>query len=194
MERECTTAQRLQQIMAERNLRQADILMQAKPYCERFGVKLNKSDLSQFVSGKVAPGQWKLTILALTLKVSEAWLMGLDVPQEMFSWEESFRSNLSKIIPTYDEQDFAAAGLNKDKLWDVANGNMTLTLSLACQIADALGESLDKMTGNKNMPTPEAEDGLTEQESLFLSLIRRLTEDQKDFLLAQLKTLIEQEK
>lgn len=77
-----TTAQRLKQIMAERNLKQSDILQMAQPYCDKYHIKLNKSDLSQFVNGKVIPGQWKLTILGLALGVSESWLMGLDVPME----------------------------------------------------------------------------------------------------------------
>lgn len=75
-----TTASRLKQIMAQRGLKQTDILRMAKPYCEKYNIKMGKSDLSQFVNGKVEPGQWKLTILGLALNVSEAWLMGLDVP------------------------------------------------------------------------------------------------------------------
>lgn len=77
-----TTAQRLKKIMDLRNIRQADIIRLAEPYCQRYRVKLNKSDLSQFVNGKNEPGQWKLTILGLALNVSEGWLMGLDIPME----------------------------------------------------------------------------------------------------------------
>ena len=77
-----STSERLRQIMDERNLKQTDILALTRPYCEKYNVKLGKSDLSQFVNGKVIPGQWKLTILGLALNVSEAWLMGLDVPME----------------------------------------------------------------------------------------------------------------
>ena len=77
--KQSNTAHRLQQIMEERNLRQIDILSASKPFCEKYGVKLGKNDLSQYVSGKVEPGQEKLTILGLALGVSEAWLMGYDV-------------------------------------------------------------------------------------------------------------------
>lgn len=79
-EAKATTALRLKQIMGIRNLRQVDVLELAKPYCEKYGVKLHKNDLSQYCSGKVDPGQEKLTILGLALGVSEAWLMGYDVP------------------------------------------------------------------------------------------------------------------
>lgn len=77
-----TTANRLKKIMSEKGLKQVDVLKAAKPFCEKYNVKLNKSDLSQFVSGKVIPGQWKLTVLGHALNVSEAWLMGYDVPAE----------------------------------------------------------------------------------------------------------------
>lgn len=76
------TATRLKQIMKERNIKQVDILRAAKPFCEKYDVKLAKNDLSQYVNGKVEPGQEKLTILGLALNVSEAWLMGFDVPMD----------------------------------------------------------------------------------------------------------------
>lgn len=77
-----TTSERIKQLMDERNLRQVDILSLAQPLCESYHVKHGKSDLSQFIHGKTEPGQAKLFILALTLGVSEAWLMGYDVPRE----------------------------------------------------------------------------------------------------------------
>lgn len=77
-----STADRLNQIMRTRNMRQVDILNAADPFCRKYGVKLGKNDLSQYVSGKVEPGQDKLTILGLALNVSEAWLMGYDVSSE----------------------------------------------------------------------------------------------------------------
>lgn len=77
-----STAQRLRQIMDERGLKQADILRLCKPYCEEMGVKMGSNDLSQYVTGKIEPGQYKLIVLAKALNVSEAWLMGLDVPRD----------------------------------------------------------------------------------------------------------------
>ena len=43
---------------------------------------MNKSDISQYVSGLVEPGQEKLFILGKALNVSEVWLMGYDVPRQ----------------------------------------------------------------------------------------------------------------
>ena len=61
------TSVRLKQIMSERGLKQVDILRMCAPLCEKYGIKLNKNDLSQYVSGKVSPGQDKLTILGQAL-------------------------------------------------------------------------------------------------------------------------------
>lgn len=77
-----TTADRLKKLMSERNLKQVDILNLSLPVCARFNVKMNKSDISQYVSGKVEPSQEKLVVLGIALDVTEAWLMGMDVPME----------------------------------------------------------------------------------------------------------------
>ena len=74
-----TTSDRLKKIMSERRLKQVDILNMSLPFCQRFNVKMNKSDISQYVSGKVEPSQEKLVVLGMALNVSEAWLMGFDV-------------------------------------------------------------------------------------------------------------------
>ena len=80
-----STASRLKQLMAEQGLRQVDILERTLPVCSRYDVKMNKSDISQYVAGKVEPNQDKLFALALALNVSEGWLMGFDVPKERFT-------------------------------------------------------------------------------------------------------------
>lgn len=75
------TAIRLKRIMAERSLRQVDILNLTIPYCTQYSVKMNKSDISQYCS-KTEPNQSKLFVLGAALNVNEAWLMGYDVPME----------------------------------------------------------------------------------------------------------------
>ena len=87
MEKE-NTSSRLKKIMSENNLRQVDILNLAAPYCKQYNVKLNKSDLSQYCSGKTEPNQDKLFILGAALNVSEAWLMGYDVPMTRITFED----------------------------------------------------------------------------------------------------------
>ena len=100
-----STSYRLKQIMSERNLKQIDILNMAKPFCEAYGVKLNKNDLSQYVSGKVEPGQNKLFILGLALNVNEAWLMGFDISPNRSKIEEhndfSLSAHEKKVMIAY---------------------------------------------------------------------------------------------
>lgn len=92
-----TTANRLKKIMEETGLRQIDILKRAEPYCKQHGVKLNKSDISQYVSGKVEPSQDKLYILGLALNVQESWLMGLDVPMKRKSSAEQAEQDVDLL-------------------------------------------------------------------------------------------------
>jgi transcriptional regulator with XRE-family HTH domain len=72
---------RIKEIMNELDLRQVDVLRLAKPICDKYGEKLGKNDLSQYVTGKTEPGQRKLFVLGKALGVNPSWLMGLDVPK-----------------------------------------------------------------------------------------------------------------
>lgn len=92
-----TTAERLREAMEAKKMRQADVLESAKLYSRilKDAVKLSKSDLSQYCSGKVEPRQDKLTLLGAVLDVSEAWLMGYDVPM---------KKNITPIIESGDER------------------------------------------------------------------------------------------
>ncbi len=77
-----TTAERLRELMDMRGLKQADIVRLCQPYADKLGTKFQKSALSQYISGRNEPNQYKLTVLALALNVNESWLMGYDVPME----------------------------------------------------------------------------------------------------------------
>ncbi len=95
-----TTSERLKQILSERHIRQIDIIEAAKPYSEKYNVKLNKNDLSQYVSGKTEPGQSKLSILGMALNVNEAWLMGYDIPMERKENTSEYEyQNIKGVMP-----------------------------------------------------------------------------------------------
>ena len=90
-----TMAERLRQIMEERDLRQADILRMAE---EVSGPdKLTKTDLSQYVSGKVRPGPGKLRLLAKALGVGEAWLLGYEETPEEAGMDGDIRQYLQFV-------------------------------------------------------------------------------------------------
>lgn len=82
MDGKTTTSARLRQLIAETGIKQADIVRRCAPLAEGFHVRMGKSAISQYVSGKSLPAQRQLTILGIIFNVSEAWLMGYDVPRE----------------------------------------------------------------------------------------------------------------
>ena len=89
------TSIRIREIMDKEHLKQVDILEKAKPFSSKYDTKISKADLSQYVSGKVEPGQAKLFVLANALNVNEAWLMGYDVPKDRNSYIISDHSEIS---------------------------------------------------------------------------------------------------
>lgn len=101
-----TTNDRIKQAMNSSNLKQVDIVNKAKSLEKKTGIKLSKTDLSQYVNGKVTPGQKKLYILAKILNVSEAWLLGYDVDRERV--DDKTRAEFNQ------QQDTIAAHLDDD--------------------------------------------------------------------------------
>lgn len=71
MSEKLTCAQRLQEALARKDMTQADL-------CRMTGI--GKSAMSQYVNGGLIPRQDRIFQLAQALNVSEAWLMGYDVP------------------------------------------------------------------------------------------------------------------
>ncbi|WP_346691567.1 S24 family peptidase [Limosilactobacillus vaginalis] len=110
------TADRLKQLMSERNLKQVDILNMSKPFQKSLDISMGKSTLSQYVSGKQSPDQPRLYLLAKTLNVSEPWLMGFDVDRSR-KLEEALKQsdvNSTKLIEIYNQ-------LNSDRKNNVYN-------------------------------------------------------------------------
>ena len=95
--RKSNTSARLKEIMKQRGLKQIDIVNAAQPFCKKYGVKLGRNDVSQYVAGKVAPNQQKLTILALALNVSEVWLMGYNEPIKAKDFDGTIQNFLNSI-------------------------------------------------------------------------------------------------
>lgn len=77
-----STSERLKEYQRLTGDKQVDILRKCEPYCRTYGVRMGRNDISQYISGRSEPKQRKLFILGNALNVSEAWLMGFDVPME----------------------------------------------------------------------------------------------------------------
>lgn len=75
-----TFPKRLKSILEETGMRQTDL-------CDKTGI--GKSAMSQYIHGAFIPKQKKLSAIAEALDVSEAWLMGYDVPR--FPKESCFK-------------------------------------------------------------------------------------------------------
>ena len=67
------TSTRLKELMAIKNINQVDL-------CQRTGIP--KSSMSMYLSGERSPRQNRLSQIAEKFNISEAWLMGYDVPME----------------------------------------------------------------------------------------------------------------
>lgn len=73
MSEKATCAQRIRDGLLARDMTQADL-------CRATGI--GKSAMSQYVNGGLVPRQDRTYLIAKALNVSEAWLMGFDVPME----------------------------------------------------------------------------------------------------------------
>lgn len=80
---------RIKRALELRNMKQADLV-------EKTGI--GKSAISQYLSGKYVPKQTATHLIAKALNVSEAWLMGYDVPIE--------RVEEVKTVVTKEEKEF----------------------------------------------------------------------------------------
>ena len=67
------TSTRLQELLDIKNINQVDL-------CQRTGIP--KSSMSMYLSGERSPRQNRLSQIAEKFNISEAWLMGYDVPME----------------------------------------------------------------------------------------------------------------
>ena len=58
-----------------------DVLNLAKPFQQKYNIKFSKSHLSQYVNGKSNPDNKKIFLLSKVFGVTEAWLLGYNVPR-----------------------------------------------------------------------------------------------------------------
>lgn len=73
-----TFAHRLNEAMSLRHMKQVDLIHTAQAH----KVKLGKSHISQYVSGKTQPRPDIVQFLAAALQVNKYWLLGQDVPYD----------------------------------------------------------------------------------------------------------------
>ena len=132
-----TTAERLAEYMRIYQMRQVDILEAVAPYAKELGVKIQKSEISQYLNGKFEPGHDKVYALSVALGVNPLWLMGYDEPmyntveQASFKQEEEAKEKPAEQL---DElYDYAAELLMK-----LSPANQKIIMKLTPQNIDRL--------------------------------------------------------
>lgn len=88
-----TFANRLKKALDVNNMKPIDLAKKAK---------INKSLISSYMSGVCKAKQDKLYAIATVLNVSEAWLMGYDVPMDR-EFTENSNAELIKKIDSLNE-------------------------------------------------------------------------------------------
>lgn len=79
-ERKSNCAERISTALSIRRMKQSEL-------CAK--TKIPKSAMSQYINGSFEPKQDRIYLIAQALSVSEAWLMGYDVPMERDSRKNS---------------------------------------------------------------------------------------------------------
>ena len=86
-DRVATCADRIKEALNIKGMKQADLCKLAN---------IPKSALSQYLSGAYEPKQDRIYLISKALNVSEAWLMGLDVPMERLQPQAPDKEPLTK--------------------------------------------------------------------------------------------------
>lgn len=116
-------AERLRQAMDDKQMKQVDVIRKAQELEIKSGVKIGKSHMSQYLSGKTEPRSEILQTLASILGVSMGWLLGEDEQEEHKGMRQFTKSRkLDNVLydvrgPVVDEAArMEAAGMNILKL------------------------------------------------------------------------------
>mgnify|MGYP002795768078 FL=1 len=110
-----TFADRLKAAMEQRGLKQVDLIREA----EKAGVKLGKSHMSQYASGKTIPRSGMLHFLAKTLQVSPAWLEGREEPADHLSASDIYQNDKSESSGGRAMRTFKKSSKLDNVLYDV---------------------------------------------------------------------------
>ena len=98
LQRIATTAERLQQAMAESKLKQIDVVRITG---------MHKGTLNNYIKGKYEPKSGSIHILAKALDVSEMWLWGYDVPKQRSDGQKKNDQLVELITLLRKDNDFA---------------------------------------------------------------------------------------
>lgn len=113
-------SERLNRIMIEKNINSTEL-------CRRTGIP--KSAMSQYRSGSFLPKADRTYLIAKALNVSEAWLMGYDVPMERNNIDNLKSPNIAFDTVTFPVMGEIAAGYDSLAVEDWSGETVEIPLS-----------------------------------------------------------------
>ncbi|MDO5337959.1 MAG: aminotransferase class I/II-fold pyridoxal phosphate-dependent enzyme [Eubacteriales bacterium] len=110
-----TFADKLRSAMEKQGLKQVDLIREAA----RQGVKLGKSHMSQYVSGKTVPRADMIHFLAQALQADEDWLSGNSNQEQKQPLPETIESAKTKALGGIKMREFKKSSKLDNVLYDV---------------------------------------------------------------------------
>ena len=121
----------------------------------------------------------KIAKLAAVLGTTPDYLMGWNSKQD--DWSAAFCLSLEQELALISPSDAESANVNIERLRSIANGDVPVSLSEACSIADELGTSLDQMVGLLPSDSKSVE---------FIELFAQLSIEQRNMIIASIKGIL----
>lgn len=199
-----TCSDRIKVALKIRSMKQSDLVRLTE---------IPKSAISQYISGAFEPKQDRIYLMAKALNVSEAWLMGLDVPMERKTVGIINQRIIAKNIKTFREDakmsqtEFAQLlGVDEDTILNIENGNHIPNkemLFLICDIfkitPDFLNGTIEELydSGDTDaeyrvlryqQPLITTDLDLSEVEKILIELFRKLPDEAQKMYLEVLRT------
>lgn len=88
---------RLKELLEMQNMKQIDLVKLSQENSKTYGKPLSRSMVSRYLSGEYEPNSSNIVMIAELLDVSEAWLLGFDVPMRK---DDTSKQSLSNLLPS----------------------------------------------------------------------------------------------
>ena len=103
-------SERLNSVLKERNMRQADLVRLCTTVAKQYGIELNKVMVSRWCNAQYIPRQDHLMIISKALSINPAWLMGIEDAEKYMDYHLKAEKNYEVIkeeLNKLDENDMA---------------------------------------------------------------------------------------
>ena len=168
--------------MMELNQRIKDLRLKKGLTLEQVGdyVGVGKSTVRKWENGMIENMRRdKIAKLAQILGTTPDYLMGWSSNAD--DWSAAFCKSLSQELMIVNPADVRDSGIDLERLKTVASGEVPISLSEACDIANEIGTSLDYMVGISKVDSKTLE---------FINLFAQLTTEQQSLIISQIKGIL----